>query len=670
MTERSGTALPHILQEYNPEYSQDASASGRSPRPQEKINKKDDKETETTATTASPAETKEKHSGEKRSKSKTGKESPQKPISRESTSVYERRIEQQRNEENYQKWQEFKMVNRDQELDKLKQKVALQHELIQARDELYLQKQEEEKERQIAAREAERQKKLAKEEELVQICKESLDSDRQKKAARKAHHQAQQDHKGTSESQSGVLETDHFLANRPLSAIQSRSGDGESQVSTYTSLVSGYADFSREDTQASMLSEGEVTEHVLDELPEHKAELYRLFGAKQANYFLFPRIEPIKKKKIRVNPALRRHGGRSGADTLWSVLRSQSTVKLMRADSKIPAELKDAYGAFVRECLTRHKTVAKRSFYSETEVPESEKIQDSSYKERVKEMKHKIEVMFRSAQLNEDKTSILLFNNPPPDFNDLEGQEGPFRYHPSWIPDEEEEEEADYKKWLKTRAVDWPIMEGEEKVKEDTPRTEKSNGSKSKKSSSQPESTKADGSDAESEDSDDWLINMMINKPEEEVAEEKPKEKPPPKLVFLTENMCRSAGRFRQRMAEKQKKRDALLEPYQPQEAEPEETKPNPVPTIKAMSAVDRRKVLPPLQSQGNTPRSTRSKTAPPTADVPSPSTTARSSGMKKTSGWQPLTLHALTDYKPEMPVQGDGEFKHGQGEFWKPILS
>ncbi|XP_070559602.1 uncharacterized protein [Ptychodera flava] len=403
-----------------------------------------------------------------------------------------------------------------------------------------------------------------------------------------------------------------------------------------------------------------MTDALLEELPQHKAELYRLFGARQANYFLYPRIEPERKKKIKVNPSLRRHGGRSGANTLWSILRDQSKIKLMRADSKIPAELKEAYGAFVRECLTRHKTVAKRSFYSETEVPESEKIQDSSYNKRVKEMRHKIEFMFRAAQLNEDKTSILLFNNPPPDFNDLEGQEGPFRYHPSWIADEDDEEEADYKKWLKYLPVNWPLVEGEEesnlKSKEVTPRTDQSEAQDQKTRSASRNSNASD----DSEDSDDWLINMMTHKPEEEVKEDTPKEKPPPKLVFLTEDMCRQPGQFRERM---RTKKDIPVIPPPPQPApQPQEDMRKQLPPIKPMSAFDKRTSVKP---QGMTPRSERSRTAPPGADVPP----SRAKASRKTE-WQPLTLNALTEYKPAFQAAGDGDFKHGQSDFWKPILS
>ena len=62
------------------------------------------------------------------------------------------------------------------------------------------------------------------------------------------------------------------------------------------------------------------------------------------------------------------NSGRAGADILWSTLRDKSSLKLKHADALIPQELTDAYGAFVRECLTNNKTVAARSFYSEEGV--------------------------------------------------------------------------------------------------------------------------------------------------------------------------------------------------------------------------------------------------------------------------------------------------------------
>nr|XP_002732340.1 PREDICTED: ankyrin repeat domain-containing protein 11-like [Saccoglossus kowalevskii] len=489
------------------------------------------------------------------------------------------------------------------------------------------------------AKEAQRRKKHTKEAELVAKCRQSLELDKEKITNRRAHLHALHHKKEEKKEVADNSEIKGRISNRPLSVIQSRGGD-----SNRTSVTSsGLIDYSREDTFASYISEVDGMEGQPEELPQHKSELYRLFGTKQANYFLYPRIEPIKKKKIRVNPALRRQGGRAGASTLWSILRGQSRVKLVQADQRIPSELKDAYGAFVRECLTRHKTVAKRSFYSETEVPESEKIQDSSYHERVREMKNKMELMFRAAQLNEDKTSILLFNNPPPDFNDLEGQEGLMRYHPSWVPDEDEILEEDYKRWLKRKPIDWPTMEGEkdpQRLEVITP------------NDSCPTTAKCEVTDDESEDSDDWLINMIVNKPEEEVKEEKPKIKPPPKLVFLTEDMCKEEGKFW-----KKGKKNEIPEPLRHEESKPPPTQ------IKSMSAMAKRKANKTGLLEGNSSTIRRSNTAPPKADF------AGSSDEKKTS-WQPLTLNALTEYKPSFETSGQGSFRHGQDVLWKPILS
>ena len=54
----------------------------------------------------------------------------------------------------------------------------------------------------------------------------------------------------------------------------------------------------------------------------------------------------------------------------------------------------------------------------------------------MKELRHHMALMYRSAQTNEDRTSILMYNNPIPDFSDMEGIEGPKRYWPSWVDDQ------------------------------------------------------------------------------------------------------------------------------------------------------------------------------------------------------------------------------------------
>ena len=71
------------------------------------------------------------------------------------------------------------------------------------------------------------------------------------------------------------------------------------------------------------------------------------------------------------------------------------------------------------------------SFFDQ--IPESEQLQDGSYQQRVKDIQKKVQLMYRAAMTNGDKASVLLYNNPIPDYNNLKGTEGPLRYHPSWM---------------------------------------------------------------------------------------------------------------------------------------------------------------------------------------------------------------------------------------------
>ena len=61
---------------------------------------------------------------------------------------------------------------------------------------------------------------------------------------------------------------------------------------------------------------------------------------------------------------------------------------------------------------------------------------DQSRIRDAQDYKHKCEIMYRSSHMNEDRTRVLLYNNPPPNLNDWAGeQSGPDRYMPSWVPE-------------------------------------------------------------------------------------------------------------------------------------------------------------------------------------------------------------------------------------------
>lgn len=61
---------------------------------------------------------------------------------------------------------------------------------------------------------------------------------------------------------------------------------------------------------------------------------------------------------------------------------------------------------------------------------------DQSQIRNAQDFRHKVELMFRSSHINEDRSKVLMFNNPMPDLNNKQGEESVDRYLPSWIEDD------------------------------------------------------------------------------------------------------------------------------------------------------------------------------------------------------------------------------------------
>ncbi|XP_072026954.1 uncharacterized protein [Amphiura filiformis] len=544
-------------------------------------------------------------------------------------------------EASYQKWQNFKEHQKDERHAQLRKKLALQHELIKARDERHLQLILQQEQRLLEAREQQKAAKLEREAALVQHCKEELVRDKKENLAKESNEEAQADEiaaKNTMEMEETPTTSSMISDPRALSVIQSRGDEYEQQRA-----LSATIDEDGEDEDSPVPPQEE------DGPAPHKDRLYQMFGKKDADYFLYPRIEAKKMEKMKIPPSIRRQGGRAGADTIWSTLRDKSSVKLKRADSLIPQELTDAYGAFVRECLTNNKTVAARSFYSEEGIPENERIQDKSYREKMKELRHHMALMYRSAQTNEDKTAILMFNNPIPDFSDSEGIEGPKRYWPSWLvdqEDEEEEEEPEYKKWLKEVPSPWPQHAPEELPS--TPPELKEKWKKQRRLQAPPATDVINdegGSDSES------------CEPLPDVPMEKLKDKTK-KLTFLTEEDATCEGQFRKKFEKKEGP-----PPYVPG---------TDVMKTAGLPIDEKRKPGSSKQKRDSKASQRRLHTAPATIQHGGRGD-GKLSHKRQAPGsapWQPLSMGALNDYKPATVLFGEGDFSHGQEFMWKPVLA
>ncbi|XP_031573172.1 uncharacterized protein LOC116307161 [Actinia tenebrosa] len=144
-----------------------------------------------------------------------------------------------------------------------------------------------------------------------------------------------------------------------------------------------------------------------------------------------------KKRQSKLNAKLhklffvRNKSGGIGAHQLWSILRGKSRKKLEKEDGKIPQSIKNAYRSFLRECLHADVPVVERSFCKNgDQIPES-KISESHLIKDINFSRHRLDLMFRVAHMNKDKTR-LLFNHME-SADPKEGSVRPPRYNPDQI---------------------------------------------------------------------------------------------------------------------------------------------------------------------------------------------------------------------------------------------
>ena len=69
------------------------------------------------------------------------------------------------------------------------------------------------------------------------------------------------------------------------------------------------------------------------------------------------------------------------------------------------------------------------------QLPEMDQLLDNRAMQRVRKMRHKYDLMYRASISNQDRTEVITFNNPLPEFHDPKA-ESINKYLPSWQDDE------------------------------------------------------------------------------------------------------------------------------------------------------------------------------------------------------------------------------------------
>ncbi|XP_064632381.1 uncharacterized protein LOC135490801 isoform X2 [Lineus longissimus] len=598
MVDAQGETLPPVLKEYLPEYEPKRSES-RGPR--HSLSKEPSR----------PVQRKES-SGAASQPHPQPQGSQELPREKTNSSLRSQARHQSNqdahNEKTYKYWQQIKNEEKETEHRHLQKKLALQRELIRAQDDYATKLREFEQSEQEKLRQSARDSKQAREEALLKICKESLESDRQKAKEVRAASQMKkvespmpERRKSEPDSRRGSLRQE--MLNVPGRRISTNEMLEPHSISPVPEGGGMPDDRTQEEDRSFVLT----TEDFAN-LPWHHIQLYKLYG-KKANDYLYPKME--HKTVTTINPKLRRQGGKSkkgraGADVLWDTLREDSKLRLLKEDTNISQDLK---------------------------VPDIAVLMDQSVIRRTQDTRHKVELMFRSSVNNEDRAKILSHNNPMPDFNNMEGDESIDRYLPSWAPDDDTSTERSYKKWIRPRLsalneTRIPSASSHSDLEENHRNVPAPANNVMVAMETVPRETKELDDEQEEGDLEEWDFMLVKKKP-------KPKQK---KIHFVTERDLHCKGQFSKRVKEMESSKGI----------------PTAFDGAKPKSETARDKESSPMDHYRGYPQS-----------MSAPPLTQEEYLRKYTSTWEPLSLNALMEYKEVSRLSGQGDYRHGKTRMW-----
>jgi len=170
-------------------------------------------------------------------------------------------------------------------------------------------------------------------------------------------------------------------------------------------------------------------------------QLAKLWGEDEAEYFVNQDVD-INEDKIppHINNMKLKKKNYSGmfAHSIWSALRSEANMRLKTLDLNKELQKinyyekvkKNTMDAFLRNEIHNKSNKANKITRSDEELMRNVNLLDMSQLKKIKTLRNKIELMYRSSKLNEEKVCVLRTNSPLPDLNDRFGRDGISKYLP------------------------------------------------------------------------------------------------------------------------------------------------------------------------------------------------------------------------------------------------
>ncbi|XP_025106976.1 uncharacterized protein LOC112571853 isoform X1 [Pomacea canaliculata] len=498
-------------------------------------------------------------------------------------------------------WDQVRTELQQERHQQLQKKVVLQRQLLRAQDYLAVCHRQKQQERLLQRRTEAKHRRRTTEAALVDVCKQSLDSDRERAIAERQVREIrvvaprQADHAGEGDSASVVPRRRHGAWQRP--------GYQHKQLLSLTSTKEPGNDQRQDRPAGADNGAPEGTESSAKETLSWQRSNERQRPGQQMDSTQTPRLSQQASNK------LNSFKGHIGAGELWDVLREESKTKLVQSDQRFPQELKAAFGAFVRERLTKHCPPVQRSFCASEDVPDIDQLLDQSHLQHTKMLRHKAELMYRASLNNRDRTTILMYNNPLPDVADSSQQDSISRYIPSWEEADQEKPAAEYMKWL-TSSGDKANSRGEDQ-----------------------RNTRHSAHSCQLSESAQELQNIWLS-----IAQQRHKHSKTLRYHFLTDKGAESDGTFSKKFQEEQS--TTSLHQIRPD--------------FKSHSALELSHDEPEVSATSVQERGH-------SADI--------ETLQKFRSDWQPLSMTALREYKKQMETGGSGSFGQGRSKMW-PVVS
>lgn len=286
----------------------------------------------------------------------------------------------------YEMWSKIKQDEKDEHYQYLKERVVIQHEIIRRQDMLFKMHQAKIEQKHQQLKEAKRLSRMAKSKQYSDFVRDVLAQDRKKALGLKSHVRI-----------ISSRQPEHMLKSVPdkHSSFDSSKGQSPGQLSLDSSGLTG--------VESALLTDN-FKELLLDPV---EVQLQKLLGP-DAEDFLHPTLREGAKKTLNPMVTQRKLSG-IGARELWGTLRNSSQMKLEKQDDMIPTDVKNAYRAFLRECLHNDIPTVQRSFCKvEEDVFEDDHVSESQLIQDIKFTRHRLELMFRVAHMNRDKTKLLV----------------------------------------------------------------------------------------------------------------------------------------------------------------------------------------------------------------------------------------------------------------------